>query len=164
MPDKQYDDIQVVGKVKRKPMKMTEEQQEVDKEVKQFKEELETQREELVKEREEEDKSRPKKERMRARGELSSTHNLEVLPKEETLNITITDLTRIIAVARGEEDTQPHLVHQLPEDASFMDRAQLTVDDALGEIGRGAHRMVDGTRDIVGGLIDIVTLGRAHRK
>jgi hypothetical protein len=158
------DDIKVNGQVKRK-MKMTEGQQDVQKEAAEFTESLKAQREELTKERGEQPVTSPaKQEGGRAKEELSRAQNLEVLNREQTINISVGDLTTLIAVARGETQVTPHLVHQLPEDASTMDRVHLIADDALAEVGRGAHRVMDGLRDIGGGLIDIVTLGRAHRK
>lgn len=156
-------EVAVNGKPTFKPkgnpdVKLTENQQQIDIDAEEFKQELKAQREEL--------KSEHKQKEVEAtKGESPLSHNLEVelIDKPSTFTLTSIELAKIIRAAQGGE-TNPHLVPTLPEDASLIDRIQHTTDDVLAEVGRGAHRMADGCRDIIGGAIDIITLGRAHRK
>lgn len=90
------------------------------------------------------------------------TTKQEVLPAQATLSLSSDDLAKIIAAAKGDYVAVPR--EPLPPDASLSEKVLDYTDEALGEVGRGAHRMVDGCRDILGGAIDIVTLGRAHRR
>lgn len=86
----------------------------------------------------------------------------EVPSSSPVLRLTTDELAKIIAAANG--SYIPSEREPLPPDATLGEKVMDFTDDALGEVGRGAHRVADGCRDIVGGLIDIVTLGRAHRR
>lgn len=86
---------------------------------------------------------------------------VEVVEKQ-VLHLTADELAKIIAAAQGKY--VPNERPPLPPDATMGDKVKDFADDALGEVGRGAHRIADGCRDIVGGAIDIITLGRAHRR
>lgn len=88
-------------------------------------------------------------------------HTGEVIA-QPVLQLTAEDLAKIIAAAKG--DYVPSERPPLPPDASFGEKAKDFAEDAVGEVGRGAHRIADGCRDIIGGAIDIITLGRAHRR
>lgn len=148
--------------VKRKgetDVKLTKNQEQVDLDKNEFQEELKSQRAELRKEQEAGESS------LVAEQELPISQNFEgeVVDPEAKFTLTPTELTSIIRAAQGIEET-PHLVHRMPEDLKGVDKAQYIVDDGLAEVGKGMHRMADGARDIVGGVIDILTLGRAHRK
>ena len=157
-------DVKVTGKptVKKKKskeqegMKLTENQEQIDLETKAFTKELEKQRSELKEEKGSSVEA--------TKGKSPLSQNLTVVEKPKTLTLTVDDIAKIVGAANGTKPPTPHLVHQLPEDASLLDRAHLMVDDALGEVGKGAHRVADGARDILGGVIDILTLGRSHRK
>lgn len=83
----------------------------------------------------------------------------EVLPKEQMLNIKVSDFARIVADASMGRTVRPY---QLKAQSESM--TERILDNTLGAVGDGMHRVADGARDIVGGLIDIVTLGRAGRR
>lgn len=98
-----------------------------------------------------------------AGSEEEDEEQAQVLVKHEpTLTLTADDLAKIVAAAKG--DYLPFTRKELPPDASFGEKMIDFTDDAMGEVGRGAHRMIDGCRDILAGAVDIVTLGRARRR
>lgn len=159
-------EVEVNGKPKFKKkgnpeVKPSKNQQQVEVEAKEFEQELKKQREELKSEQE----SQSDKSVERAEQELSPSHNLEqeIIDPPAKFTLTADELAKIISAAQG-GDTTPHLALRTPADLKGLDKAGYVMDDALGEVGRGMHRVADGCRDIVGGAIDIVTLGRAHRK
>lgn len=92
-------------------------------------------------------------------GETGAATEGEVLPKELTLNIKVSDFARIVSEASTGRPVRPYQLNA-PSD-SVTERI---LDNTLGAVGDGLHRVADGARDIVGGLIDIVTLGRAGRR
>lgn len=84
----------------------------------------------------------------------------EVLsPEPQTITITIEDLANIInSAATG---TPMRLARELSRADSSAERI---MDDTLGAVGDGAQRMANGVRDILGGAIEVVTLGRSRRR
>jgi hypothetical protein len=90
----------------------------------------------------------------------------ELLPKEQQFTLTASELSKIILASQGKTlPTTPQEITSVAiESKGILDKAQDTVDDTLSEIGKGLHRVADGVRDIAGGLIDIITLGRANRR
>lgn len=139
-------------------VKPSKNQQEIDLEAKEFEKELKKQRKEL---KEEQDS----KEVESAEGERSLSQDLEteIIDPPAKFTLTSDELAKIITAAQG-GNVEPHLTLRMPEDLTASEKVGYVVDDALAEVGRGLHRVADGCRDIIGGAIDIVTLGRANRK
>lgn len=139
-------------------VKPTKNQQEVDLEAKEFEKELRKQRDELKAEQVEETTEESPRSQ-----ELTDIIESEVIDPQQKFNLTADELAKIITAAQG-GDTEPHLALRMPEDLTPAEKVGYVMDDALAEVGRGLHRVADGARDVVGGAIDIITLGRANRK
>lgn len=74
------------------------------------------------------------------------------------INISVADLAQMIsAVTNG----KTAYIRGLPEKDSAVERI---LDTTLGSFNDGCHRILDGATDIVGGVLDIVFLGRSNRK
>jgi len=74
------------------------------------------------------------------------------------INISVADLAQMIsAVTNG----KTAYIRGLPEKDSAVERI---MDTTLGSFNDGCHRILDGATDIVGGVLDIVFLGRSNRR
>ena len=74
------------------------------------------------------------------------------------LNITVAELAVMISnVANG----KTAYIRGLPTSDSPVERI---LDTTLGSFNDGCHRILDGATDIVGGVLDILFLGRTNRK